>query len=101
MVSSDNSLSVQSRRLRAACRDHGLRQEFDTPHTPEQNDLVERFFRSLEEECVWQHRFGSFREARRAIERWLDWYDLERPHRALGHLSPREFRETKQRELVA
>jgi hypothetical protein len=25
-----------------------------TPYTPEQN-VIERFFRSLKEECVWQH----------------------------------------------
>jgi transposase InsO family protein len=31
--------------------------EFITPYTPEQNGIVERFFRSLKEECVWQHNF--------------------------------------------
>jgi len=31
----------------------------NTPYTPEQNGLVERFFRSLKEECVWLHNFGS------------------------------------------
>jgi hypothetical protein len=34
-------------------------------YTPEQNDIVERFFRSLKGECVWQHNFHSFTEARR------------------------------------
>jgi putative transposase len=36
------------------------------PHTPEQNGLIERFFRSLKEECSWQHNFADFEEARRA-----------------------------------
>ena len=48
-----------------------MRQEF-TPNTPEQNGLVEHFFRSLKEECVWQHRFDSFQEAQRTIERGMD-----------------------------
>ena len=60
MVRSDNGLIFQSRRFRAACRDYRLRQEFITPYTPEQNGIVERFFRSLKEECVWQHNFGDF-----------------------------------------
>jgi putative transposase len=47
---SDNGLIFQSRRFRAACRDYRLRQEFITPYTPEQNGLIERFFRSLKEE---------------------------------------------------
>ncbi|MCG8478965.1 MAG: DDE-type integrase/transposase/recombinase [Spirochaetales bacterium] len=52
VVRSDNGLIFQSRRFRAACRDYRLEQEFVTPYTPEQNGLIERFFRSLKEECV-------------------------------------------------
>lgn len=65
--------STQSRRFRTACRDYRLRQEFITPYTPEQNGLVERFFRSLKEECVWQHVFRDFAEARHAITAWIRW----------------------------
>jgi putative transposase len=92
LLRSDNGLVFQSRRFRAACRDYRLRQEFITPYTPEQNGLVERFFRSLKEECVWQHNFRDFAEARVAIARWIDWYNRERPHQALGYLSPHKFR---------
>ena len=63
VVRSDNGLVFQSRSFRQSCRDYGLRQEYITPYTPEQNGLIERFFRSLKEECVWQHRFRSFLEA--------------------------------------
>jgi putative transposase len=62
-------LIYQSRRFRAACRDDRLRQECITPYTPEQNGMIERFFRSLKEECVWQHLFPSFAAARREIAR--------------------------------
>lgn len=92
LLRSDNGLIFQSRRFRAACRDYRLRQEFITPYTPEQNGLVERFFRSLKEECVWQRNFESFAEARLAIARWIDWYNEGRPHQALGYRSPREYR---------
>jgi putative transposase len=91
-VRSDNGLIYQSRRFRAACRDYRLRQEFITPYTPEQNGLIERFFRSLKEECVWQHNFPDFTAARRAIGTWIRWYNETRPHQALGYRSPQEFR---------
>ena len=94
-VRSDNGLIFQSRRFRAACRDYRLNQEFVTPYTPEQNGLIERFFRTLKEECVWQHQFRSFSEARREIARWIEWYNSERPHQSLGYISPREYREKK------
>lgn len=92
VVRSDNGLIFQSRRFRAACRDYRLRQEFITPYTPEQNGMIERFFRSLKEECTWQHVFSGFREAKAAIARWIRWYNEERPHQALGYRSPLEYR---------
>jgi len=56
VIRSDNGLIFQSRRFRRACRDYRLQQEF-TPYTPEQNGLIERFVRSLKEECTWQTTF--------------------------------------------
>jgi transposase InsO family protein len=51
-VRSDNGLIFQSRRFRSACRDARLIHEFITPYRHEQNGIIERFFRSLKEECV-------------------------------------------------
>jgi len=92
VIRSDNGLIFQSRRFRAACRDYRLTQEFVTPYTSEQNGLIERFFRSLKEECVWQHTFADFTDARRAVAAWLHWYNEARPHQALSYRSPREYR---------
>lgn len=100
VVRSDNGLIFQSRRFRKACRDYRLRQEFITPYTPEQNGIVERFFRSLKEECVWQHAFNDFTEARREIRSWISWYNEGRPHQSLGYRSPAQYR-AQQAELVA
>ena len=63
-----------------------------SPYTPQQNGLIERFFRSLKEECVWQHWFGRFEEARQKINAWMRWYNEERPHQALQYRSPRQYR---------
>ena len=92
IVRSDNGLIFQSRRFRAACRDYRLPQEFITPYTPEQNGVIERFFRSLKEECVWQHQFANFAEAQQRLRSWLTWYNTGRPHQALGYHSPIQFR---------
>lgn len=72
-----------------------------TPYTPEQNGLIERFFRSLKEECVWQHNFRSFAHAQHAIRRWVHWYNHGRPHQALDYMSPVQFRAQRQGQLVA
>lgn len=69
VLRSDNGLIFQSRRFRQACRDYRIQQEFITRYTPEQNGIIERFFRSLKEECIWQQTFQRFEEACR-IRRW-------------------------------
>ena len=100
VIRSDNGLVFQSRRFRETCRDYKLAQEFITPYTPEQNGIIERFFRSLKEECVWQHNFTSFEEARRTITQWIEWYNTGRPHQSLGYISPSRYHSQKL-QLVA
>lgn len=101
VLRSDNGLIFQSRRFRAACRAYRLGQEFITPHTPQQNGMIERFFRSLKEECVWIRPFHSFVEAKRYVEKWIRWYNEGRPHQALGYQSPNQYRAAQQLQAVA
>ena len=49
---SDNGLVFTSRGLTALVKGNGLRQEFITPHHPQQNGMVERVIRTLKEQCV-------------------------------------------------
>lgn len=62
------------------------------PYTPEQNGIIERFFRTLKEECVWQHVFPTLEEARRIFRNRIHWYNHGRPHSALGYRSPTQYR---------
>lgn len=90
-IRSDNGLIFQSRRFREACRFYRLTQEFITPYTPEQNGVIERFFRSFKEECAWQHNFASLEEARVSVNLWIDWYNHDRPHQSLGYRAPAQY----------
>jgi len=47
----------------------------------EQNGMIERFFRSLKEECTRLHSFETFDEAKRAITTWIRFFNEERSHR--------------------
>lgn len=99
VLRSDNGLIFNAQRFRAACKEYRLKQEFITPYCPQQNGMIERFFRSLKEECVWLQRFATFTQARRVITKWIDWYNTGRPHQSLDYRSPLEYRQ--QLQLVA
>lgn len=88
LLRSDNGLVFTSRTYTRLVRQYGLRQEFITPHTPEQNGLMERFIRSLKDQCVHRHRFESLAHAMRVIGDWIRFYNDERPHQALNMKTP-------------
>lgn len=95
VLRSDNGLVFGAKSFRQLCRSWGVRQEFITPYTPEQNGLIERLFRSLKEECIWNGTYRTLNDLRQAVDRWVAYYNNERPHRSLGMLSPAEW-EAKQ-----
>lgn len=86
----DNGLVFGSRLYRALARDYGLKQEYITPYTPQQNGLCERFNRSFKEECAWLHNFDDIQQARTEIARYIDHYNHERPHQSLNYQTPRQ-----------
>lgn len=49
LLRSDNGLVFTSRSYTALVRSYGLRQEFITPHCPQQNGMIERVIRTLKE----------------------------------------------------
>lgn len=74
LLRSDNGLVFTSRRFTAVVRSYGLRQEFITPHCPQQNGLVERVIRALKEQCVHRHRFETQQQAARIVADRIEFY---------------------------
>ncbi|MEX3557438.1 MAG: integrase core domain-containing protein, partial [Burkholderia sp.] len=64
---SDNGLVFTSRDYARLVRSYRLKQEFITPHCPQQNGMVERVIRTLKEQRVHRHRFESQTHALRVI----------------------------------
>jgi putative transposase len=52
------------------------------------NIFTERFWRSLKYEEVYLHEYGSPRDARQGITRYMGLYNHERPHQALDYRTP-------------
>ncbi len=61
------------------------------PHRPDKNAYVERFHRSLGQECLQVHRPGTLSEVSELTEAFLTHYNDERPNqaRSCGNLPPR------------
>ena len=90
LLRSDNGLVFTSRKFTALVRSYGLKQEFITPHCPQQNGMVERVIRTLKEQCIHRHRFESIQHVTRVIGDWISFYNNRRPHQALARRKPAE-----------
>ena len=62
------------------------------PHRPKDKPFIERFIGTMQRECLDYHNepMGSA-EMQEVIDEWLFKYENQRPHEALGFLTPREF----------
>jgi transposase InsO family protein len=74
--------------LRELCGVHGIKQVFIRPHCPWQNGKVERLNRTLQTEWAYRQVFTSNSERAAALAPWLEHYNTQRRHSALGGLPP-------------
>lgn len=88
LLRSDNAQAFTSRGFTALVRSYGLRQEFFTPHCPQQNGVVERVIRTVKEQCLHRRRFEILQHASRVIADWIQFYNRRRPHQAPNTRTP-------------
>ncbi len=55
------------------------------------NAVAESFCESLKRECIQGRIFATRAEARRAIFKWINWYNTSRLHSTLNHVAPIEW----------
>ena len=68
----------------------GIRVSMDGRGRWMDNVFIERLWRSLKYECVYLHAFEFGSEARAGIGQWIEYYNADRPHSALGGRTPAE-----------
>lgn len=73
------------------CRENGIEHLLTQPRSPTTTGKIERFHRSLRTEFLSQQRpFGTLKIAQQALDEWVEYYNTERPHRALNMATPAE-----------
>jgi transposase InsO family protein len=70
------------------CEKRGIKQIVSAPKHPQTLGKIERFWGTLWRECVESAVFQDLADARRRIGLFIDHYNFQRPHSALGGLVP-------------
>lgn len=75
-------------RFQQACHSLGISHHLLRPYAPQSNGKVERFFRTINDECLHVHPLFTFAARSRAVEHFVRYYNHERPHLSLGGMTP-------------
>jgi hypothetical protein len=84
----DNGPCYRSRAWAESLANTGTRHKRTKPYTPRTNGKAERLNKTLDQEWSYARDYGS--DSERTAELWgfLNYYNHERPHSALGHKPP-------------
>jgi transposase InsO family protein len=88
-VMTDNHWSyTRSHQVTAALAELGAKHKLIKPHCPWQNGKVERFNRTLQTEWAYRQVFTTNAARTATLNPWLDYYNTQRQHTALGGHPP-------------
>jgi putative transposase len=89
VFNTDQGVQFTSADFLAELETRGVRVSMDGKGRFLDNIFIERLWRALKYEEVFIKAYAWVAEARRGIGAWLAFYNDERPHQALGYLTPR------------
>jgi putative transposase len=93
----DNGPEYISQTLKDWAIAHNIEILFIQPGNPQQNAYVERYNRTVRHEWLEMNEFKSIHQAQAESEQWLWTYNNERPHMAIGRITPlMKFKQYKQ-----
>lgn len=70
------------------CRENGVDHILTQPRSPTTTGKIERFHRTLRVEFNTRQVFKTLKTAQEALDEWVTYYNTQRPHQALGDLTP-------------
>ncbi|MFX0200682.1 MAG: transposase [Candidatus Hodarchaeota archaeon] len=92
LLRSDNASVFLARDFIRTAKRLNITQEFIRKYSPKYNGGIERFFRTLKQDCVCLNRFQPFEDVESTISKWIEYCNEEGLHSSLGYLTPKEWR---------
>jgi transposase InsO family protein len=99
-IRSDNGSCYISREFGGVLDEYELTHRRIKPHCPEENGLMERANRTIDE-ALEGEKLTDYLQAVKVLSRLIRWYNEDRLHSALGFLRPVDYYRGKPEELYA
>ena len=89
-IRSDNGPEYISGTLKNWAEQHAIRLDYIQPGNPQQNAYIERYNRTVRYDWLSHYLFESIGEVQDYATKWMWTYNHERPHMALGGITPKQ-----------
>lgn len=94
IVNSDQGRQYTTSEWELLLSKNGIRISMDGRGRCKDNIWIERFWRSIKQDYVYLHPTDSVKELRDGIDKWIRFYNYERPHQGLkGNIPSRVYQE--------
>lgn len=91
MIVSDNGTEFTSNAMLAWTQEHVINWHFIAPGRPMQNGFCESFNGRMRDELLNETLFLSLDHARAKLKSWVEDYNNQRPHSAIGYQTPAAY----------
>ena len=98
-IISDNGPQFIARDFKEFIRISGMTHVRTSPSCPQSNGKLERWHKSLKNECIRPGTPLSLADAKRLIQQYVDRYNNVRLHSAIGYVTPKDMLARRQVEI--
>lgn len=88
---SDNGSQYTSKDFEKYLKEVGLQHIKTSIAYPQSNGKMERFYRTIGEECLRTRSMVSIEDARETVAKFIEYYNKERLHSSLHYLTPEDY----------
>jgi putative transposase len=100
-IISDNGPQFIAKDFKQFIRICGMTHVKTSPYYPQSNGKLERFHKTLKNECIRPQTPLNLDDARRAVERFVHHYNTVRLHSAIGYIAPADKLAGKEAAIFA
>jgi putative transposase len=96
----DNGPEFISKNLQLWAQENKIEIHYIQPGKPTQNSLIERLNKSCRNELLNMYVFKNLQDAEEKANQWWIEYNYNRPHEALGNMSPKKYKQKMKESII-
>jgi transposase InsO family protein len=98
-IITDNGPQFIARDFKEFIRISGMTHVRTAPYYPQSNGKIERWHKTIKSECIRPGTPLSLEDAQRLVSRFVEYYNTERLHSAIGYVTPKDKLEGKEQTI--